>query len=101
MIRTLPKDEPRRAWEKGHDDGSGPGQGYLRNDDRPTRQGRPVQSGRVALAPSSPCRVAGRWTLMAERRFAALPRLGPQEGQQVGIELLLVRAGDAVGSARI
>jgi len=38
---------------------------------------------------------------MAEPRNAALPRLGPQEGQQVGVELLLVRAGEAVGRARI
>ena len=34
-------------------------------------------------------------------RFAALPRLGLQEGQQIGVELLLVRKGEAVGGARI
>ncbi len=40
-------------------------------------------------------------TLRAERRFAALPRLRPQEGQQVGVELLLAREGQAVGRAWI
>src|SRR6266700_3060174 len=34
-------------------------------------------------------------------RFAALPRLGLQKGQQIGVELLLVREGEAVGRARI
>jgi len=43
----------------------------------------------------------GRRTLMAEPRNAALPRLRPQEGQQVGVELLLVRAAEAVGRAGI
>src|SRR5216684_2271746 len=36
------------------------------------------------------CGVAGRWTLITEPRDAALPHLGPQEGQQVGVELLLL-----------
>ena len=58
-------------------------------------------SGRDALAPSSTCGVADRRTLIAEPRDAALPSLGPQEGQQVGVELLLVCAGEAVGRARI
>src|SRR5947209_4933320 len=58
-------------------------------------------SGRDVLAPLSACGVAGRRTLIAERRFAALPRLGPQEGQEVGVELILVRAGEAVGRSRI
>src|SRR3989440_9424943 len=30
-----------------------------------------------------------------------LPRLGPQKGQQVGVELILVRTAEAVGRARI
>ena len=38
---------------------------------------------------------------MAERRFIALPSLGPQEGQQVGIEPPLVRAHEAVGRSWI
>ena len=58
-------------------------------------------SGRDVLAPLSACGVVGGRTLIAERRFAALPRLGPQEGQEVGVELILVRAGEAVGRARI
>ncbi len=36
-----------------------------------------------------------------ENLATALAGLGPQEGQQVGVELLLVRAGEAVGRARI
>ncbi len=61
----------------------------------------PGLSGRDALAPSSPYGVASRRTLRAERRFATLPGLGPQKGQQVGVELLLVCAHEAVGRARI
>ncbi len=33
--------------------------------------------------------------------LSPLPPLGPQEGQQVGVELLLVREGQAMGRARI
>ncbi len=58
-------------------------------------------SGRDALAPSSPCGVVGHRTLIAEPRDAALPRLGPQEGQQVGVDLILMRGREAVRCARI
>src|SRR3989440_4798447 len=61
----------------------------------------PGLSGRDAPAPSSAFGLSGRRTLRAERRFATLPDLGPQEGQQVGVELLLVCAHEAVGRARI
>ncbi len=48
-----------------------------------------------------PLGITDRWTFVAEPGDAALPRLGSQEGQQVFVELVLVRAGEAVGRARI
>src|SRR5258708_33920290 len=38
---------------------------------------------------------------MAEPRDTTLPRLGLQEGQQVSVERVLMRTGEAVGRARI
>src|SRR5690242_19941413 len=53
------------------------------------------------LAPSSPCGVPGSRSPEPEPWDATCPRLRPQEGQQVGVELLLVREGQAVGRPRI
>src|SRR3989442_6096219 len=53
------------------------------------------------LAPSSPCGVAGSRSPEPEPCDATWPRLRPQEGQQVFVELLLVREGQAVGRPRI
>src|SRR2546425_73813 len=53
------------------------------------------------LAPSSPCGVAGSRSPEPEACDATWPGLRPQEGQQVGVELLLVREGQAVRRPRI
>src|SRR3989442_596852 len=53
------------------------------------------------LAPSSPCGVAGSRSPEPEACDATWPGLRPQEGEQVGVELLLVREGQAVGRPRI
>jgi hypothetical protein len=42
-----------------------------------------------------------RRTLMAERRFAALPSLGPQKSQQISIDLILKGSREAVWRTRI
>src|SRR6266568_4862832 len=58
-------------------------------------------SRRDMLAPSSPCGVAGYRSPEPEACNATWPRLRPQEGEQVGVELLLVREGQAMWRARI
>src|SRR5260221_11628927 len=65
------------------------------------RPRQPISHQTSASATSSTWRVSGRRTLIAEPRDAALPGLGPQEGQQVGVELLLVCTHETVGRARI
>jgi hypothetical protein len=65
-----------------------------------TPSGRKRLSGQIRLY-HHPLAIADHWYFRAKPRDAEQPRLGSQKGQQVFVESLLVRTGEAVGCSWI